>query len=385
MNEKDKFIKKLDDLADTYNYNSVEKFNIFKVLHKPTDERRLHSRFISNLLAPSSNHGKGVFFLEKFLDLLKERNKNIDFDLSKKITVKPNELKKSEWKDIDIYIEIENQVIIIENKFFAKDSNKIDNEGNQIPQLFGYKTKIEEYFNKDKNLEIYLIYLTLDAKEPTLLNSFRKEKLNVILIDYIKFIQDWLNNCLIDLKKSYLSDTINQYKALLVEITNDYKLANDLKKLIEKNINTSFNFYLNTKERKNTVFETEFKHVKWHTVYEFWHELKLKIDTKFNVKSVCPTNALITKVTHRSYRKLIYITFSIKSRIYYVSNDQKGFSWGYNSEIEGKKWGYFKFEESRSIFLSNFKNIETFKLIDTVYRDKIISSIINELIINING
>ena len=41
----------------------TEKFNIFSILHKENEERRLHSRFIAALFDPKGSHGMGSIFL----------------------------------------------------------------------------------------------------------------------------------------------------------------------------------------------------------------------------------------------------------------------------------------------------------------------------------
>lgn len=43
-----------------------EKFNLFKTINVTTDEVRLHSRFLAELLNPAGTHGQESFFLNKF-------------------------------------------------------------------------------------------------------------------------------------------------------------------------------------------------------------------------------------------------------------------------------------------------------------------------------
>lgn len=76
------------------------RFNFIGTLHKEHDEVNLHSRFISYLLAPHSNHG----FKEKFAEIFIREAIKLDeenFDLSNN-EVFPNEFNKSEYKNIDI-------------------------------------------------------------------------------------------------------------------------------------------------------------------------------------------------------------------------------------------------------------------------------------------
>ena len=108
------FQEKISEIFSRHEVESNSGFNIFSVLHKNHDERRLHSRFISNLLSPSSSHSKNDEFLIKFINRLGLSKFDID-----KVTVSPNEFDKSEWRNIDIYIRNESQAIIIENKIFV--------------------------------------------------------------------------------------------------------------------------------------------------------------------------------------------------------------------------------------------------------------------------
>lgn len=368
MDEESKFINELKKIEIEHNYNPTDKFNIFKVLHKSHDERRLHSRFLSNLLAPNSNHGKKTFFLEKFIDFIKEENPDFSFEISKNTKVKPNEFEKSEWNDIDIYIENDNQAIIIENKIFAGDSNKINEDGSVIPQLIKYRDKVSK-------AETHLIYLTLNGKEPSYLETFKKENLTVILLSYINFIRKWLEICLNNVDDYSLKNALNQYRNLVLEITNDYELAIKLKGLISNNIHIGYQHFT---KNKGVLFKSELKHVKWHTVHEFCFNLKKSLQN-IGIQSKLPSDDLITKITHNKSRGLrIHFTLS-KERKYYISNDSKGFTWGYDSEFEKKKWFYFKFENANNIIFSKFENLNTFKMINETYRENIVSLLVSEL------
>ena len=55
--------QKYDEIA----YATGEKFNIFSVLKLETDEVRLHSRLIGELLNPRGNHGQEELFLKLFI------------------------------------------------------------------------------------------------------------------------------------------------------------------------------------------------------------------------------------------------------------------------------------------------------------------------------
>lgn len=97
-----------------------EIFNLFSILLNERDEVNLHSRFISVLLDPKAPHKMGNTFLSLFLRVV-ESNMQVD---DAEISITPNFLNPSEFKDIDIFIRKGNEfAVIIENKIDALDSN----------------------------------------------------------------------------------------------------------------------------------------------------------------------------------------------------------------------------------------------------------------------
>lgn len=75
-----------------------EIFNLFSILLNERDEVNLHSRFISVLLDPKAPHKMGNTFLSLFLRVV-ESNMQVD---DAEISITPNFLNPSEFKDIDI-------------------------------------------------------------------------------------------------------------------------------------------------------------------------------------------------------------------------------------------------------------------------------------------
>ena len=47
---------------------SIDKFNIFSILRKSSDEVNLHSKFIYELLNPNGSHQQGDIFLNLFIE-----------------------------------------------------------------------------------------------------------------------------------------------------------------------------------------------------------------------------------------------------------------------------------------------------------------------------
>lgn len=215
--------KKYDEIAAL----TGENFNIFSVMKLESDEVRLHSRLLGELLNPYGKHGMNEVFLKLFIKsigledeythetydkvevIVEENIGNISDDYEKggriDIVVKFNSGKEN-IKDI-----------VIENKIYAKD---------QYKQLARYKS---EYPNSN------IIYLTLDGRNPD--NSSIGEKLkleSIKIIAYSKEILIWLEQCH-EKTTNYplLRETIKQYIYLIKKLTNQSMSENMKKELAE--------------------------------------------------------------------------------------------------------------------------------------------------------
>lgn len=384
------FEKDLKILEEKYADRYTDSFNIFSILHKKHDERRLHSRFIATLLNPNGSHGQGDRFLKEFVSRLDIK----DFSFEQ-IDIYPKEEEKSEWMDIDIFIKSGDKILIIENKIFAGDSNKQIVEGEYQAQLLNYYEKVKKHFSLSDEValqNVKLIYLTLNGKNPSLVEQLKSLRINLQLIDYIQFIPRWLQVCINDLEPSYLRDSIFQYLQLVKSITNDYGLAMKFRASIVEHMDQAYSVYLGG---GNILFEQEFKHVKWHTVHEFWQEVGAALSESFDTTVRLPKDDLITAVTHRCTKRNLVLDFEYGGKTIYISNDSKGFTWGiiYNDaiddsyleglipmvfEIDGHKvWKAIGGLENVVFF--DFTKRPTFDLIDFNLRRSIIIKIVDEL------
>lgn len=388
------FTKQLAILREKYANGQKNTFNIFTVLHKKHDERRLHSRFIATLLNPIGSHGQGYKFLNRFLEIIDIK----DFDLND-VVVYPTEDEKSEWENVDILIKNKNKAIVIENKIFAGDSNKKMEDGRDKAQLLNYyeKVKRELALSDDQAREyISLVYLTLNGKNPSLVEQLDMLGLKLKLIDYIQFIPLWLNECIVDMAGSLLKDSIKQYIDLVKSITNDFDLTMKLRQLINDDINEAYKLNSsNNRSEDIDFFKGEFKHVKWHTVHEFWHDLANSLVQKFRVNVNVPKDDLITIVTHKKAKRNLVLDFEYRGRIIYISNDSKGFTWGFvfldsetNFDIKGLDLLQFNVENGKAwkvieglehITFSDFSREDTFKLIMYEERMKVIERIVLDI------
>lgn len=153
----------------------AEGYNLFKVLRSPSDEVRLHSRFLGDLLNNNGLHGLGVKPLKLLFEMLNISPINDNFNFEMHV----------EHKNIDLYLvnNATKQAIIIENKIYALDQ--------ELQLLRYYNTAISEGYT-----DVIILYLTLDGHEPSsyaLKDGYRELKRPVKTISYkndiSKFIQ----------------------------------------------------------------------------------------------------------------------------------------------------------------------------------------------------
>jgi len=220
-------IRKKDEIAKLN--QAGEFFNILSVIGLKTEEVRLHSAFIAELLNPVGSHGQKEVFLKLLLDVLddNELNKFLPSKDTKVYVEFP--IGRKSYDDggrIDILIKDDKQkvIIAIENKIYA---------GDQDNQLFRYRN----YLNKQKYKTSKLLYLTLDGHKPTRKSTKKEnpgEEVYWKEISYNTTILGWLKLCLESAKgKHRLSIAIKQYIEIINQIL-DYKEEAMDKNIIDK-------------------------------------------------------------------------------------------------------------------------------------------------------
>jgi hypothetical protein len=175
--------KKYEEIAKI----TGEDFNIFYILHLQSDETRLHSRFIGELLNPKGLHGQGIKFLQLFLqslnlnDYTEKGITNTEIVIEECIGNIPDDYTKGGRIDIVIKPN-QGNVIVIENKIYAID---------QPMQLWRYNNHYPS---------AHLLYLTLYGKDPEK-NSIEcgtkilQKEIDFKCIAYNDHIIKWLELC----------------------------------------------------------------------------------------------------------------------------------------------------------------------------------------------
>ncbi|MFY8066245.1 MAG: PD-(D/E)XK nuclease family protein [Flavobacterium sp.] len=376
---------KLSEVKIFYNKKREEyRFNIVTALHKERDEVYLHSRIISYLISPDSGHGMKYRYLELFVrEVLKFNNEK--FDLSN-VLVLPNEKNKSEYKEIDILIinKVKGQAIIIENKIDAKDSNNEIKKNGYQGQLERYYNTIKSGIDKDgkeskefKCNQVFVFYLSINKRPSEKSIGILKDETNSwsenSLLNYDPHIRDWLVECLkvTPEDKQELKIFIKHYSRIIDKLThNDIPMDErlKLKSIIAENI----------EETKYLI--DNFKHVKWHTIHEFWSELKNELEKEFTEVNFYSEDGLnlnktVDIVVNKSKELNYGYTFKIDNKLAYISGLGK-ISWGL---VSPKKWIDIKEENIENINFYDFSSDATFLLIDRLNMFNAIKKIIEEI------
>jgi hypothetical protein len=272
--------KKWDDELD----KDGSRFNIFSILNVSSNEVRLHSNFIAELLNHKGTHSFRNEFCKLFISQLLpfEKNNlvaNFNFENYNVEVEKSTGLINQNYTSggrIDILItDNQKRRIIIENKIFASDQ----------------QNQLLRYYNFDK--QGILLYLTLNGNEPnewSTNNEIQNNK-DFHCISYKSFISNWLENCIVLSKdKPKVSETISQYLHVIKNYTNQ--------NIQNKMTNEIVNLIANNKEFYNSIDEiTNSYNIFRQSVNEkFWREIRNKkpnqtilttekgIDVKFDIE-----------------------------------------------------------------------------------------------------
>lgn len=202
--------------------NRGEYYNVFEVLNLSTDEVRLHSSFIADLLNPKGKHGLGTEPLKSYMQIL---DSNLNFDeedlincnVKREYVIGPISQDQTSGGNIDILLTIGNYQVIIENKIYA---------GDQPKQLLRYHNFAKSHPHK-------LVYLTLGGNKPS---GSSTDCLacgeGYTCISYRKDIAVWIGKCLImAVSKPLIRETLQQYLYIIKTLTDTIMEEDDKSEL----------------------------------------------------------------------------------------------------------------------------------------------------------
>lgn len=190
---------------------TAKAFNVFQILEITSDEVRLHSRFLAELLNPKGSHGQEALFLKLFLDEigeihLLENPEMASLQIEYHIDFKTD----STGGRIDILIQDQNRnVLIIENKIFAGDQE------NQLLRYYNYGKSLGTTFR------IYYLNRFGDAPDEKSTSGLSTSFYSII--SYKNTIANWLvkcEQCISHIPK--LTVVILHYRQLIEYLTNQF-------------------------------------------------------------------------------------------------------------------------------------------------------------------
>ncbi len=247
--------KKFQDIQKKQKQRGLNDFNILTTVLKYSDEVRLHSRMIGNLLNPNAKHYQDTLFLEEFLKIIGLDTWGLNLS-STTVSI--------EYKDIDLYITDGDKHIIIENKIWAEDQpcqimkyiNIIVEENKENIDI---TQKEDGHIKLDENV-LQVIYLTPRAKEVS--SAHKKDDKGYIYFDGGKNRD--ANDALLKCSKrkntkSYVPEGLKKYKAKYQKITYKdillwlEKSQNEVKNIT--NLNEVIQQYIDVVERVNENYK----------------------------------------------------------------------------------------------------------------------------------
>lgn len=214
-------IKQYDKIAEL----TGENFNIFNILGLTTNEVRMHSALLGELLNPKGSHGQKEVFLKLFCEqfYIKEFNcEKAHLSTEKYIGKILDDYSDGGFLDIILHDSYNNSAIIIENKILARDQHK------QLERYYNYASTAYKSF--------HLFYLTLDGRAPEISSIGNLTEDNYVRISYCNDIIKWLEKCRQKaVNQPLLRETITQYIISLKNLTGqtmNEKMNEDLVKMI---------------------------------------------------------------------------------------------------------------------------------------------------------
>ncbi|NTS40776.1 PD-(D/E)XK nuclease family protein [Flavisolibacter sp. BT320] len=250
-----------------------ERFNIFSCLTRHHLEE-LHSNFLAYLLNPKETHDCGDMFLRLFLNMVFEevrqkKHQTFHIDQIEKAEVyREHFIGFSSASDIygyiDVFVEIDNFVIAIENKI------KADEGVRQVERYARYCQSL--------NKNHVCLFLTVGGHA-----SMQASDEDYIPISYENHIIQWLEMCLAGVK-SYPSVFygINSYRQLLISSILQFsstKFIMELKNILLKEENRSFLKLLPELDKAKVDVRNHFRTLFFEGVVEGLINSNFKIQT----------------------------------------------------------------------------------------------------------
>lgn len=285
-------------------------FNLIPLLTNETDEVRLHSKFIHELLSPKGSHRLGAGLLKAFLRSIEPPLQTVNGDPVPSIN-EDQVTVKNEDDSIDLTI-VQHKpptlAIIIENKVFA---------GDQPRQLANYLEKMESRgFEHNQIAVCYLSLFEGDSPSDDSLRD-RLEHHQINHLSYENDIINWLEECIrLAARKPPLRESLIQYQQTVKKLTHQDMETEQFEEIIEL-LKEGNNNQIAGQIAKN------WNAIKAHSEYLFWKDLETKVrgagyEILFNEKY---SEQWITDFHNHNYRGEHYYGLAFKINAHFEGYD----------------------------------------------------------------
>ncbi|MBE7687450.1 PD-(D/E)XK nuclease family protein [Tenacibaculum finnmarkense] len=329
-------LKKIAEISNKYeNLAKVSgnNFNIFNVINLTTDEVRLHSKFIAELLNPKGSHGQDDVFLNLFT---KKFNIKMDTEIALVEVEKPvGTVTATTGGYLDIFIsDNKGNAITIENKIYASDQ----------------ENQLVRYYNYNPN---NLFYLNLFGDDPSE-NSCGKLKIgdDFKIISYQSDIIEWLTNCRKEaVELPLLREGITHYINLIKILTGQSGTTK---------MNTEISHYIASSAdnlKQASLIEQNMTTAKVEIQWLFWQSLKEKMIA--NGLSLVEEKNVTWQNVHNYYTKSRNrdIYFGLWVKIF----EKENISIHFGIEIEDEIYFGFTIEENAKGGIANLDKFSNYK------------------------
>ncbi len=346
----DNFTTNLIEKLKTVSFNSgnTKSANVLYMLGVENKEVII-CKLLASLIEPNGLHCFGIEPLKIFFKCINVNKKYSDNMLSNAM-VETEEL-ISDNRRVDIVIHIDNDVIPIEVKLYAKDQDA------QLCDYFNYYKAID----KDTDKDIYKIYyLTIDGKEPSKSSVGNLKKENYSCISFFKEIYSFLSD-LEELSTGAENDLIKIIKDFKEVISNLKSDEENMKEIVEK-ITKCF-------EDNNNQVENEFLQIVKYSD-KIWDEIRFltlknsieeKTNNKYSLKREIKNKGELDFDTHCKYaitydeREVAYLAIDLNLYIVIKDKEKRKKFEVKNSNGDSKKyetnkeyvWKYIKINDKK--------------------------------------
>ncbi|WP_405606235.1 PD-(D/E)XK nuclease family protein [Polaribacter sp. Asnod1-A03] len=344
-----RILKRVAEISNKYeqlNKISGNGFNVFDVINVTTNEVRLHSKFIAELLNPKGSHGQGDVFLRHFVDQFKIQidTESATVYVEKYIGV----VTEVTGGSLDIFIaDKKGASLTIENKIYAGDQD------NQLLRYYNYSNTNVFYLTLFGNSPSKKSYINTKADPKTIRGKTKLDtKKDFQLLSYKYDITDWLITCRKEaVELPLLREGITHYINLIKILTGQSgsnKMNTEIRDYI---VSSSENL------KQAALIEENMITAKVKIQWLFWQSLKEKMIA--NGLEVIEKGSVSWQNVNNYYTKSrnrdLYYGFWVKLF------EKDNISIHFGIELEQSIYYGFTLEENRKGGISNLEKFAEFK------------------------